>query len=512
MLKALLLSLRLAVPAAGEDLPVVVNGRALDPVSSYKIGSSYYLDAKSVGALYGAQVYWHHVSGRLQLSLRGRQAQFVGDSDEALLDGKAVKLGARVLLRANQAFVPLAFLESEAWEAWSGMDAEFNPRSKLLTLDKRSNVGSVRWFSYKGRTRLAFELGEGVKAELTPRGLKGLEVVLPLGVLESSEEAQIGDGLVSGYTFKQDLKAARLQIRLARGDLSWKMQELDSPRRFVLDILEPSETPVAAAPAPAPEPVKPAEAPAVVPKIFTPGPEQPAIVSAKRRIVIDAGHGGKDSGALGRRGTEEKDINLLAAKELAALLREEGVFDVRLTRGDDTFVELAERSRIANDLGADIFISLHCNGHSNSRESGYEVYFLSEKASDPGAASVAERENASLELEGKSVEEETAQMILHAMQKTENINESSELAALVARAMGKRVDLENRGVKQAGFYVLRGTYAPAILVEMAFVTNKKDEAKLESKKFRRKIVDGVYAGVLEYAKRRGWMKEVAKGS
>lgn len=208
----------------------------------------------------------------------------------------------------------------------------------------------------------------------------------------------------------------------------------------------------------------------------------------------------------------EKDINLHAAKELAKLLREDGVFEVILTRDDDTFIPLADRSRIANEAEADLFISLHCNGSPNSRESGYEVYFLSERASDPGAQRTAEMENSSLELEGKSVEEEQAAAILHAMQNVENINAGSELAALVARALGRRVDLEDRGVKQAAFYVLRGTYVPSILFEMAFVTNKKDEAKLGSRQYRRRLIDGVYSGVLDFARRQGWLKAVARGS
>lgn len=541
MKRTLILILALAVSAAGEELPVVVNGRAMDPVNAYKIGSSYYLNAKQAGELYGAQVYWYHVSGRLQLSLRGKQAQFVADSDEALLDGKPVKLPAAVMLRANQAFIPLEFLLGEPFESWAGMDGEFNDRTKLLTLDKRANVGAVRWFSYKGRTRLAFELDKGIRPSITQKGLAGLEVALPLGVIERSESADINDGIVASYSLKQDRKSAKLQIRLARPSFDYKTQELDDPGRFVIDIYEAPS--MGQGPVSRVVPVKEAEPTVedagesagelpeyirevaakerIAPKAPQPSSRESVktpdvaaavpIVSAKRRILIDAGHGGKDSGALGRRGTREKDINLLAAKELAALLKEEGVFEVRLTRSDDTFVELAERSNMANEARADLFISLHCNGHPNPRESGFEVYFLSEKASDPGAARVAERENASLELEGKSVEEETAQMILRAMQTTENINESSALAALIARALAKRVDLENRGVKQAGFYVLRGTYAPAVLVEMAFVTSKSDEAKLESKKYRRKIVDGVYAGVLDYARRQGWMKEVARG-
>ena len=221
------------------------------------------------------------------------------------------------------------------------------------------------------------------------------------------------------------------------------------------------------------------------------------------RIVIDAGHGGKDSGATGRRGTREKEINLAVAKDLARLLKQGKLFDVLMTREDDTFIPLDQRSRLSNDSHADLFVSLHCNAHHNPKEHGFEVYFMSEKASDPEAERLAQFENSSLQLEGKTPADAEADLILHAMTKEENINAASELAALVSRDLHKRVDLEPRGVKQAGFYVLRGTDAPAILIEMAFVSNRKDEAKLGSRSYRSRLVDGIYAGLVDYAKRKG---------
>jgi N-acetylmuramoyl-L-alanine amidase len=232
-------------------------------------------------------------------------------------------------------------------------------------------------------------------------------------------------------------------------------------------------------------------------------------VARKKRILIDPGHGGKDPGATGGRGTEEKDINLLAAKQLAKLLTEEGVFDVRLTRTDDTFIPLSERSRMANDWPADLFVSLHCNASKTSRDEGFEVYFESEHATDPQAEQLADFENSSLQLEGKSSDDTAAQLLLGELSKTEYINSASQLAALMARDIAQRVSIGDRGVKQAGFYVLRGTHAPAVLFEMAYVTNPKDEVRLQSARFRRKLVDGVYAGILDYAKRQGWLSQVA---
>jgi len=215
---------------------------------------------------------------------------------------------------------------------------------------------------------------------------------------------------------------------------------------------------------------------------------------------------------MGQRGALEKDINLAAAKELAKLLEQERVFEVVLTRADDTFVALDERSRIANEGHADLFVSLHCNANRDHKENGFEVYFMSEKASDPEAERLAQFENSSLELEGKTPADAEADRILHAMTKTESINAASELAALVARDLHQRVDLAPRGVKQAGFYVLRGTDAPAILIEMAFVSNRRDEAKLGSRRYRSLLIDGIYAGLLDYAKRQGWLEKSAGGA
>jgi N-acetylmuramoyl-L-alanine amidase len=194
------------------------------------------------------------------------------------------------------------------------------------------------------------------------------------------------------------------------------------------------------------------------------------------------------------------------AKELAKRLKAGGAIDVMLTRSEDKFIPLAERSRMANDFGADLFVSLHCNANNHRAERGFEIYFLSERASDPEAERVAEMENASLALEdpGSPNADAEAAVLLHAMAKTEFINDGSIAAGVLSRALGRRASVADRGVKQAAFYVLRGTNAPAVLVEMAFVSNAAEEKELGSKGFRSRIVDGLYSGILDYGKRLRW--------
>lgn len=223
---------------------------------------------------------------------------------------------------------------------------------------------------------------------------------------------------------------------------------------------------------------------------------------ARYRIAVDAGHGGKDGGATGRRGTLEKDINLYAALELAKLLEEEGRFEVMLVRQSDVFVKLGERARMANEAQADLFVSLHSNAHPSRAESGFEVYFLSERASDPEAERLAEFENSVLALETEPGQADEAEALLYQLARTEFMNDAGELAGLVAKNLAVRVDLPNRGVKQAAFYVLRGVNAPAILVELGFLSNERDEAKLESAKYRRRLVEGLYAGIVDFYNRR----------
>ena len=525
MRKTALLSLALAfglgaAPAArGEVIQAVVCGRAQEPIAAYRRDGRTFINAKQAGALYGGQVYWYPVSGRVQLSIRGRGLRFVvGRQTVEAPGGRSLPLDAPVLLRAAQAYAPLSFFLGEDFAAFSGMESQYDARTGLLTVERRSNVGTVRWFSYQDFTRVVLELKKPLGYTKAARGVRGVEVSIPFGVVEGQEQVQVGDGLVQGYALRQEAKAARLSVQFARPGLRWRVREFTEPRRLALEVsaLEPEDAVRDQAPEAAPAPEGPAEAAAPAPAAVSTAPAAapaapaPAAALARRRIVIDAGHGGKDGGATGVRGTLEKDINLAAAKELAKLLKEEKIFEVLLVRSDDTFVPLAERSRTANDARADLFVSLHCNAHRNPKENGFEVYSLSEQASDPEAARLAEFENSSLQLEGKSPSDESAALILHAMGKTENINASAELAALVSRALSRRVDLTARGVKQASFYVLRGTDAPAVLVEMAFVSNRRDEARLETRRTRRKIVDGIYAGLVDYAKRQGWLGQ-AKG-
>lgn len=523
---------------AGE-IEVVKGGKYWGKVDSYEAGPEVYIGLKEASKVYGAQLYWYAASGEVSLTLRGRPVVFKEDSDEVSVDGRPAKLPRAMLTRVGRAFIPIEFLSDPLFEEVSGLGTKFNAKTRLLLVDARSNVGPLRWFTYPDHTRIVLELSEGLGVQSDRRGVGGWEAVIPNGVIDWSERVEVKDGVVDVVQLSQDSRQARLAVSLLEGAEGIKQTELPKPRRLVLDVARRKGAPRDAGPAGASlpdalesvKPEKPAVAPSAPPrapveaakatvkeaseagqKALSVETAKPPVVpipakvkpveKARYRIAVDAGHGGKDGGATGRRGTLEKDINLYAALELAKLLEEEGRFEVMLVRQSDVFVKLGERARMANEAQADLFVSLHSNAHPSRAESGFEVYFLSERASDPEAERLAEFENSVLALETEPGQADEAEGILYQLARTEFMNDAGELAGLVAKNLAGRVDLGNRGVKQAAFYVLRGVNAPAILVEMGFLSNERDEAKLESAKYRRRLVEGLYGGIVDYYNRR----------
>ena len=225
-------------------------------------------------------------------------------------------------------------------------------------------------------------------------------------------------------------------------------------------------------------------------------------------IVIDPGHGGKDSGAVGPGGAREKDIVLRVAKRLKPLLEKRLHLRVVLTRTRDVFVPLRERSHSAIRSGGRLFVSLHCNASKNRRSRGAEVYFLSD-AKTAEAAEVAERENAVLRFEEEgdgSPGEDNAELrsIEFGLLSTQFLKESQDLSACVRTEIAQTVtSLDDRGVKQANFYVMRGTMGamPSLLIEMGFLSNPAEEKLLRSTAFQKGVAEAVFRGIRTFIHR-----------
>lgn len=218
-------------------------------------------------------------------------------------------------------------------------------------------------------------------------------------------------------------------------------------------------------------------------------------------IVIDAGHGGMDSGAIGVRGTHEKNINLEFAKALAKALAKESKTRVIMTRESDVFIPLQERTRIANDAKADLFISVHCNSSLSSKRDGFEAYFLSPDATDKAAASVARMENSVVALEPQS-EPTSSRLneVLASMAVGNFINESSKFASIICRNIRNHTPQDAAEVKEADFFVLRGAQMPSVLIELEYVSHPISEARLRSSRYRSQLVKGVAEGIKTFVR------------
>jgi N-acetylmuramoyl-L-alanine amidase len=220
------------------------------------------------------------------------------------------------------------------------------------------------------------------------------------------------------------------------------------------------------------------------------------------RIVIDPGHGGHDTGTIGPSGLEEKDVVLDVSLKLKKLLERNTGCEVIMTRSDDTFIPLEERTAIANEKRADLFISVHANASSDKRARGIETYYLN-LTSSPDALEVAARENA------------TSQEAVHQLQDlirkiamTEKIEESQDFARQVQRQVYTRVTKlsgaqRDRGIKKAPFVVLIGANMPSVLAEISFLTNPRDERLLKRSDYREKIANALYEGIVGYVRSLG---------
>jgi N-acetylmuramoyl-L-alanine amidase len=219
-----------------------------------------------------------------------------------------------------------------------------------------------------------------------------------------------------------------------------------------------------------------------------------------RTIVIDPGHGGLEAGARGRFGTEEKDVTLDIALKLKNVIEKNLAYRVVMTREDDQDVSLDKRAAIANNNQALVFISIHANGFPRRSAHGSESYFLSLNATDEESRRIAYLENKSSEMEQiEGIDnEDDIKMILWDLAQSAYLQQSSHLAERIQEELNSLLGTKNRGIKQAPFKVLTGVACPAVLVEVAFISNPEEEKKLVDDAFQINVARAIYRGLVDF--------------
>jgi N-acetylmuramoyl-L-alanine amidase len=367
--------------------------------------------------------------------------------------------------------------------------------TKVLASPDRSRLFSVRVLSSKTYSRVTMDLSHEVRYEahrLKEDPSKGLPARIYVDLfstklaMDSRNPIVVDDGVLRQLRvgqFTADIVRIVIDLTTLREHNAFLLAD---PYRLVIDI----------------QGQKNAEAVTAVDKgkkrtgtLPEKGKQPP--VSGIRKIVLDPGHGGKDPGAIGVGGIAEKDIVLAVAKKLERKLKQEMGVEVVLTRRDDRFIPLEDRTAIANAEGADLFVSLHMNASPNGEAKGLETYYL-DNTNDEGSLRLAARENVTSRRNVSDL-----QFILSDMTQNMKLEDSITLAhhlqhSLVDGMSTRLADVKDLGVKKALFYVLVGARMPSVLVEMFFITNKTEGRAMSQETYQNAVVDALYDGILKY--------------
>jgi len=377
------------------------------------------------------------------------------------------------------------------------------PAPTAVPSDK-AQVTGLRFLSSKAYTRVMLDLSQEAKYEirqLKEDAAKGTPPRIYIDIagarlaLTSKEAVPVEDGLLKQIRigqFSPDVVRVVLDMHSLRDHNAFILPD---PYRLVVD-LQGQKSPQASAAKDAPAKKSPAPRKPQA-KQKNPSPSA-SVTPGIRKIVLDPGHGGKDPGAIGIGGSTEKDIVLSVAKKLAVKLRKEMGVQVVLTRKDDRFVALENRTAVANAEDADLFISLHMNASPNGEAKGIETYYL-DNTSDEAALRLAARENGTSR---KNVSD--LQFILSDMTQNMKLEDSITLAhRLQGSAVGGMTkaigEVKDLGVKKALFYVLVGARMPSVLVEMFFITNRIEGRAMSQEIGQDAMVEALMQGIQKYA-------------
>jgi len=357
------------------------------------------------------------------------------------------------------------------------------------TSNSPGELRAVRWSASPEKIRAVLDSSDGTNPEIS---LAAGRIAIPFASVANDFR-----GVPSPYenvTAELERNADGSAILfLSASGVRVERLVLDAPRRLVFDFVFTVPTVVRESPNRQPQ--------APMPTVTAAAPREAPRTAGRRLIVLDPGHGGRDPGAVAN-GIRESDLNLAIGLKLERVLRDRG-YDVRMTRRTDVFLRLRERTDIANNANADLFVSIHANALPPGRQArGFEIYVM-DLPTDQDALELARRENREyFENNAENVaasdrRTELLLQILGSMQQNQTLNESTAVAEVLFRA-GNDAGLPMRRVAQAPFYVLRGAAMPAVLLEVGFITNPEEARLLATPAYQQRIANAMAQGISNY--------------
>jgi N-acetylmuramoyl-L-alanine amidase len=487
--RSLLAYLATIAPLAAAEGPVTVltatQRREIQPIS--RGAELELLPIEDVLAGFGAR-FVNDPRGQAVTVQRGSHELVLHNKKSlAAVDGDLKLLPAPALLEAGRWLVPIEGL-ARVLPPLLERPVEWRAAQRVLVIGPLPIPKvQVTTFASGELVRVVFEASESVPFRVQQEPGRVTVTVARDLIDVVLQPTRLPGGIVSSVQYlggHDNLFAVELGPRFK----ALKAAEQEAPVRLVLEFQGPplpsGEKAVASAPAPRPTPS---------PTLREPEP-------AVRTIVIDPGHGGENPGARGQGGALEKDIALAIARKLRAELVNTRGLQVFLTRDKDVDVDLDERTAIANNYKADLFVSIHVNASRARGVKGSEVYFLSYQASDDDSRRAAQLEGAAEPPPGGA--QGDVALILWDMAQAEHLEESSALASRIQEELADVTGSQGRGVKQAPFRVLVGASMPAVLVEVAFISNPDEEKLLVSDAYQSKVAGSLARGIERFRRER----------
>jgi len=467
---AIVVLLVLRAGAAGAGLPTVSHeGRP-------------YVELRRVAAsLRSATLEATGAAVQARLTTGAHVVTFTRNWSQILVNDTPVVLDAPVRVKRGVWLVPESFVSRVLPGLAAGppvATAQAQPPRPPAPAEAAVTLEELRLRSYPSFTRVVLETRGPVVHRVEQTGPKEARIRI-LGLGGDAQTEDVKDGFVDEVRLERAGADALVRVVYTGGTGTIRVSTLTDPHRLVLDVQRPVD-----------------EAQR----------ENRDELLPLRTIVLDAGHGGHDTGAVGPTGLMEKELVLDVTQRVARLVEGRLGLKVLLTRDADVFVTLQDRTSYANRQRADLFVSIHANAHRVKGTDGVETFFLSSEATDNAARQVAAAENGVIQLEkaaGRGTSKaDVLKTILWDLAQSEFQTESARLAEIVHDSVTQTLRMSNRGVKQAGFYVLGGAAMPAILLEIGFVTNPREERRLKDSYYRDELARAILAGLVEY--KRHW--------
>ncbi len=462
-------------PPETPPLPILQSGIGVARLDALRVPVDF--SVTPAGLLVSLQPLLRPLGGEIEigpmgeshkLSLNQAVFAFGPGSDVVTLDDQLLDLSQPPILGPGGLQVPLDLL-SETYGKQMGYEFSWNREEMTLEIQRlpfRELPVSFDLVHLQGVSTLVFQFPTQPRYRISESANRvDIEMV--------GDEIRVDrprkfprDPLIRDVT----LNSHRIRIDLAP-DADAQSYVLTKPYRLVFDVFR--------APAAADQPEPPAR------------PRRATRSVGIRTIVLDPGHGGADTGAIGRNGSAEKDLTLLLSRSLKRALQSRLGVKVVLTRADDSDLHLDSRTSIANQYKADLFISIHLNSSPGSSAQGAETYFSSPEPTDEQAALADQSRNRVDPLYD-------LQLILWDLAQSHHLAESQRLARIVQEELNLALELANRGVKQAPFRILMGAAMPAVLIELGFLSNPSEEAKLNEPVYRARLVDTLVRAIGRY--------------